>query len=95
MSRPLSDDEIKVHLDDMDGWECRDDALHKRFTFPDFAAAIAFMARVAPAIDAANHHPEWTNVYNRIDVRCTTHDAGNKVTTKDVELAALLDTQAG
>ena len=72
-------------------WEEKDNALHKTFTFKDFNQAITFMKSVAPEIDATNHHPEWSNVYNRVTCRLTTHDAGNVVTEKDRALADLLD----
>jgi 4a-hydroxytetrahydrobiopterin dehydratase len=65
--------------------------LRRSFGFPDFATAIAFMADVSPEIDETNHHPEWTNIYNRIDVRLTSHDVGNRLTAQDFTLARLLD----
>lgn len=69
------------------------DALARSFTFVDFKAAFGFMVRVALAAEAANHHPEWSNVYRRVDVVLTTHDAGG-VTSKDVELAEKMDVYA-
>lgn len=72
-------------------WTETDDALHHEFTFVDFPAAFAFMTQVAFAAEAAGHHPEWTNVYNRVSIRLTTHDAGNTVTEKDHRLAAAID----
>lgn len=86
----LSNDEIQDALADMDGWTYVDDALTKTFEFDDFASVIAFMADVRPAIDDLNHHPEWTNVYNRLDVRLTSHAAGG-VTERDFTLARLLE----
>lgn len=86
----LSNDEIQDALADMDGWTYVDDALTKTFEFDDFASVIAFMADVRPAIDDLNHHPEWTNVYNRLDVRLTSHAAGG-VTERDFALARLLE----
>ena len=65
----------------------QDQALVAEFQFADFRAAFAFMTEVAFAAEAAGHHPEWTNVYNRVSVRLTTHDAGNTVTEKDRALA--------
>lgn len=70
------------------------DAIAKRFIFADFNAAFGFMTRVALKADQMDHHPEWTNVYNRVDVVLTTHDA-NGVTDKDVKLAAFMDGIAG
>lgn len=72
-------------------WTSKDNALHGAFTFADFTTAFAFMTEVAFAAEAAGHHPEWTNVYNRVSIRLTTHDAGNTVTEKDHHLAAVID----
>lgn len=72
-------------------WTESDNALHREFNFADFTAAFGFMTRVAFAAEAAGHHPEWTNVYNRVSIRLTTHDAGNTVTKKDRDLAAAID----
>lgn len=78
------------------GWQAITgrDAIARRFTFPDFNTAFGFMTRVALKADQMDHHPEWTNVYNRVDVVLTTHDADG-VTEKDVELAAFMDKAAG
>ena len=68
------------------------DAIHKSFRFDDFVQAFAFMTRVAKAAEDMNHHPEWSNVYNRVDITLTTHGAGG-VTTKDLTLAAAINEQ--
>jgi len=73
------------------GWTEADNALVKVYAFDSFPQAIAFMSTAAPLIDAMNHHPEWTNVYNRVTVRLTTHDAGHRVTDLDRQLARVLD----
>ncbi|MGZ5371709.1 4a-hydroxytetrahydrobiopterin dehydratase [Aeromicrobium sp.] len=86
----LNEQEIRERLTGIDGWTTDGTAIEKRFEFDDFPAAMAFMATAAPKIDALDHHPEWTNVYNRVDVRLTSHDAGG-VTERDLELAGLLD----
>ncbi len=70
------------------------DAIAKTYRFADFNAAFAFMTRVALAAEKADHHPEWTNVYNRVDVVLTTHDAGG-VTEKDIALARFMEAAAG
>ena len=70
----------------MHDWETRDNALHREFVFPDFAQAFAFMTAVAAAAERMNHHPDWCNVYNRVTIRLTTHDAGG-ITDKDRALA--------
>lgn len=66
------------------------DAIRRAYRFEDFSAAFGFMTRVALAAEAMNHHPEWLNVYNRVDVTLTTHDAGG-VTARDVQLAQAMD----
>jgi 4a-hydroxytetrahydrobiopterin dehydratase len=73
-----------------EGWTENGNAITKTFEFADFAAAIAFMNRAAGPIDEMNHHPEWTNVYNRVEVRLTSHDTGG-VTDRDIRLAGVLD----
>ncbi|MEQ8505551.1 MAG: 4a-hydroxytetrahydrobiopterin dehydratase [Rhodospirillales bacterium] len=80
----------------LDGWAQVPgrDAITKTFTFKDFNAAFGFMARAALAAEKADHHPEWFNVYNRVEVTLATHDAGG-VTQKDIDLAAFMDKVAG
>lgn len=87
MSKPLTADEIAGACAKLPGWAFERDALAKAFKFGSFREAMSFMARVAFEAEELNHHPEWTNVYNRVVVRLNTHDAGDKVTAKDVELA--------
>lgn len=79
----------------LEGWRKHDtrDAITKEFRFKDFNAAFGFMARVAMYAEKADHHPEWWNVYNRVDVTLTTHDAGG-VTDKDIALAHFMDQAA-
>jgi 4a-hydroxytetrahydrobiopterin dehydratase len=86
----LSPDEINEALAELPGWAYDGDALTKTFTFDDFASAIGFMSAARPGIDELNHHPEWANVYNRVDVRLNSHDVGG-VTERDFRLAQLLD----
>lgn len=86
----LSEQDIQEKLDGLPGWHSEGSAITKRFEFDSFTAAMSFMAKAAPAIDTLDHHPEWTNVYNRVDVRLTSHDAGG-VTQRDIHLAELLD----
>jgi len=87
MSKPLTPAKIQAALVSLPGWSCRRDALAKTFTFHNFREAFSFMGRVSFECEALNHHPEWTNVYNRVTVRLNTHDAGGKVTAKDAALA--------
>ena len=79
----------------LDGWaELPDrDAIAKSFKFADFNAAFAFMTRVALAAEKADHHPEWFNVYNKVDIVLSTHDAGG-LTLRDVALAKFADAVA-
>lgn len=83
-------------LENLEGWTAVNgrDAIAKQFRFADFNAAFGFMTRVALKADKMDHHPEWSNVYGRVDVVLTTHDAGG-VTAKDVELASFMDEAAG
>jgi len=78
------------------GWtELEDrDAVRKTFIFGDFVAAWGFMSRVALAAEKADHHPEWFNVYNKVEITLTTHDAGG-LSERDVALAAIIDRLAG
>lgn len=66
-------------------------ALVQTFTFRDFSEAFAFMTRVALVAEKMDHHPEWSNVYNKVTIRLSTHDAGNTITQKDRELSAGID----
>lgn len=75
----------------MNNWKEIDNALHKTFVFEDFTAAIAWMVKASFAIEKLNHHPEWRNVYNKVEVKLTTHDAGNRITDNDYALAEALD----
>ncbi len=75
----------------MSNWISIDNKLCKTFTFKDFAAAMAWMVKAGYAIEKINHHPEWTNIYNRVEVKLCTHDAGNAITQKDYELAEILN----
>ena len=72
-------------------WIELDNKLTKTFIFKDFAAAIAWMVAASFEIEKLNHHPEWKNVYNKVEVVLTTHDAGNTITEKDRILAGKLD----
>ncbi len=88
---PLTDAQIADALTRLEGWSTADGALVRSLVFADFAAALAFMVRVGFVAEQQGHHPDWTNVYNRVAVRLSTHDAGGVVTQKDVDLAAAID----
>ena len=91
----LAGDARRSALDTLHGWSEAEgrDAIEKSFRFADFNQAFAFMTRVALKAEKMNHHPEWFNVYNRIDIVLSTHDAGG-VTERDVELARFIDKAA-
>jgi len=72
-------------------WTEKDNSLQKTFEFRDFNEAFGFMARVALIAEKADHHPTWTNTWNRVEIKLTTHDAGNTVTEKDRKLAEEID----
>jgi 4a-hydroxytetrahydrobiopterin dehydratase len=77
-----------------DGWKEEDGKLVRRYQFADFVEAFAWMTAVALVAEKMDHHPDWTNVYNRVDVTLWTHDAGG-ITARDHELAAAMDRLAG
>ncbi|WAL60563.1 4a-hydroxytetrahydrobiopterin dehydratase [Thermocoleostomius sinensis] len=83
---PLSANELDTALSELNGWDLQNGKLHRQFQFPSFVEAFGFMSSVALVAEAMGHHPEWFNVYNRVTVDLTTHDAGG-ITIKDVELA--------
>lgn len=72
-------------------WKEQNNALYRKFEFADFSEAFAFMTRVALAAEKMNHHPLWTNVYNKVEFWLNTHDAGDVVTEKDHKLAEKID----
>ncbi len=88
---PLTDEQVEQALAGLSGWEHSGDVLRKTFTLADFRAAVAFLVRVAFEAEARDHHPEIRNVYDRVDLALTTHDAGNRVTEKDVDLARAIE----
>jgi 4a-hydroxytetrahydrobiopterin dehydratase len=72
-------------------WEEKNNQLSRTFTFSDFSEAFAFMVRVAMLADKRDHHPDWSNAYNKVMIALSTHDAGDVVTDKDRELANAID----
>lgn len=96
MTQKLTPAEREEALAGLSGWRAAEgrDAIAKTYQFADFNAAFGFMARAALVAEAMDHHPEWFNVYNRVEVTLTTHDAGG-VTAKDIALAARMDAFAG
>ena len=90
----LSDDELRLAVAKLPGWTVAAGKLHREYRFSDFIHAFGFMATSALAIEKMNHHPEWSNVYDRVVIDLTTHDSGG-ITAKDTALAALLESIAG
>jgi 4a-hydroxytetrahydrobiopterin dehydratase len=86
----LSQIDIDEHLKNLPDWSVVNEKLHKEFQFENFNQAFGFMTRAAMEIEKMNHHPEWFNVYNRITIELTTHDAGG-ITKNDVNLAKILN----
>ncbi len=88
----LDEHERADALDRLGEWDYDDarDAISRRFMFADFSESFAFMARVAMLAEKHDHHPEWSNVWNRVDIVLTTHDAGG-LSHRDVELAQAID----
>lgn len=86
----LSQEDIDSELKKLSGWSVRNEKLHKEFQFESFNQAFGFMTRAAMEIEKMNHHPEWFNVYNKITIELTTHDAGG-ITKNDVVLAKILN----
>jgi 4a-hydroxytetrahydrobiopterin dehydratase len=88
--KKLTDAEVSAGVAKLPGWSVKSAKLHREYKFPDFPHAFGFMATAAPAIEKMDHHPEWSNVYNRVTVDLITHDAAG-ITQKDFDLATLLE----
>ncbi len=84
--KKLSKDELRDAVEELSGWSLENNKLHREFRFQDFNEAYGFMARVALIAESMEHHPEWFNVWNRVVVDLSTHDAGG-VTSLDVKMA--------
>ncbi len=89
----LSQTDIDEELKNLSGWSVVNEKLHKELQFDSFNQAFGFMTRAAMEIEKMNHHPEWFNVYNKITIELTTHDAGG-ITKNDVNLAKILNSLA-
>ena len=86
----LTGEDLDAQLLGLPTWIVKNEKLHREYKFPDFALAMGFMAAAAIRIEKLDHHPEWFNVYNRVSIDLTTHDAGG-ITRRDIELARLLE----
>lgn len=91
MAEPLSNDEIDQALAGLSGWSHEDHKLKKEFSFNNFRDAIAFITRISFEAEEQVHHPELFNVYNTVNIALSTHDAGGKVTQKDLKLAKSIE----
>jgi len=87
--RKLNDDEIRTRLGEIPGWCFGNGRLRREFRFTDFNAAFGFLTRVALVAERMDHHPEWSNVYNRVTIELATHDVGG-LTELDFELASAI-----
>ena len=86
----LSEEQVKKEISSLQGWNIINGKLHKDFAFKDYVEAIGFMCRASIHIEKMNHHPEWFNVYNKISIDLTTHDAGG-ITQNDINLARIFN----
>jgi 4a-hydroxytetrahydrobiopterin dehydratase len=91
MATPLSTAEIEKELSSLEDWTYEDDTLVNSYSFGNFREAVSFIVRVGFEAEEMNHHPTITNVYNEVSIALTTHDAGDKVTRRDVQLAEKID----
>ena len=90
----LSSEEIQEALADLPGWSVQDGKLTKQFKFGTFAQALGWMVTVGVQADKMDHHPEWRNVYNRVEVSLVTHDLDNSISSWDVDLAQHMEKTA-
>ena len=91
MAEPLDAQQLNAELAALPGWEVDGDTITKTYAFSNFREAVSFIVRIAFAAEAANHHPELWNVYSRVRITLATHDAGNRVTDKDIALAGEIE----
>jgi len=94
MPEPLTAVALAAALAELPNWRVENDALVRQCRFADFATAMRFFHEAAADCEALNHHPTWSNTYDRVEIRLTTHDAGDRVTALDVQLAHRLETTA-
>ena len=91
MSTPLDLDQIKLALSSLKMWRLEDDKLLMDINLKNFSEAISFLVKVGIEAEKLNHHPEIHNIYNKVTLKLTTHDAGNRVTQKDIVLARAIE----
>jgi len=91
MSAPLNSDQIKLALSGLKHWRLEDDKLLMDIKLKNFSEALSFLVKVGIEAEKLNHHPEIHNIYNKVTLKLTTHDAGNRVTEKDIVLARAIE----
>jgi len=91
MSAPLNSDQIKLALSGLKHWRLEDDKLLMDIKLSNFSEALSFLVKVGIEAEKLNHHPEIYNIYNKVTLKLTTHDAGNRVTEKDIVLARAIE----
>lgn len=89
----LTDEEITQRLEVLSGWHLREQSIEKEFEFADFSSAMAFMNRLVPVAEALNHHPDWSNTYNKVKISLTTHEVGG-LTEDDFSFVTAADEAA-
>lgn len=92
--KPYTEKEVLEKLKDFEGWEFDDNAIHTAFEFENFKETFTIMTRIAFEAERLEHHPDWANVYNKLHITLSTHDAGG-VTDKDFEFASVIDQLIG
>jgi 4a-hydroxytetrahydrobiopterin dehydratase len=87
----LNQSELQAQVSKLKNWSVRSGKLHAEFRFDDFVEAFSFMTKVALAAEAAQHHPDWSNVYNKVTIDLVTHDAGDAISQNDIDMARKID----
>jgi|AntAceMinimDraft_5_1070358.scaffolds.fasta_scaffold267479_1 4a-hydroxytetrahydrobiopterin dehydratase len=90
----LSKEEVAISLDELLQWRFENDKLKAEFLFKDFKQAFAFISIIAIESEKLNHHPEWSNIYNKVTFILSTHDVGDKITSLDIDLATSISRAA-
>ncbi|CAM4206827.1 4a-hydroxytetrahydrobiopterin dehydratase [Gillisia limnaea] len=88
--KKLTEQEINDRLENFEGWEYSENTIHTSFEFENFKEAFTLMTRIAFEAEAQQHHPDWSNVYNQLEIKLSTHDAGG-VTEKDFKMANAIE----
>lgn len=91
MAEPLADDKVASELEGLEGWKHENDKITKEYNFDNFRDAMSFITRISFEAEEQVHHPEIFNVYNTVNISLSTHDAGGKVTEKDIKLAKTIE----